>query len=142
MHAGMVHALREIHRVLKPNGTLIDLRPNEGNRPIEVLLSYATLRAGEIESSTDATDKRAANHAMQQAVTDGLFKLEYDETFDYIADLDTVEDLRNYGKSLKQNILSEATVAQVEALTSDETDDFSIRIRRSMMIARYRKSPL
>ena len=139
MQTGMVHALKEIHRVLKPNGTLIDLRPNLGNRPIEVVLSNATLRAGEIDTSASAPDSHASNAAIKQVVADGLFKLEYDEEFEYIADLDTVADLHEYSKTLKQNILSEATVAQVEALISDETDDFSIRIRRSMIIARYRR---
>ena len=139
MREGMVHALREIHRILKPNGTLIDLRPNLGNRPVEVVLSYATLRAGEIDTSASARDGYAANDAMKKVVTEGLFSLEYDEEFDHIADLDTVDDLREYGKSLKQSSLSDATIAQVETLTADESDDFSIRIRRSMMIARYCK---
>ncbi len=139
MRAGMVHALREIHRVLKPKGTLIDLRPHIGNRPVEVLLSYATLRAGEIDSSANEPDKRAADNAMQQMIADGLFRLEYDEEFDYITDLDTVDDLRDYGQSMERSILPDAVVAQVEALTADESDDFSIQVRRSMIIARYRR---
>lgn len=139
MHEGMVHALREIHRVLKPNGTLIDLRPHFGNRPVEVVLSYATLRAGEVDTLPNAEDKHVANRAIKQAVTEGLFKFEHEEVFDHVTDMDTVDDLRDYNKSLKQSILPEATIAQVEQLTVDETDDFIIQVHRSMIIARYRR---
>ena len=139
MHAGMVHALREIHRVLKPNGTLIDLRPHFGDRIVEVMLSVATVRAGEIDSSATETDKYEANTAIQKVVADGLFRLEHDEVFNYVADIDTVDDLREYGESLEESILPETVVAQVEALIADETDDFSIQVRRPMMIARYHR---
>jgi SAM-dependent methyltransferase len=139
MQAGMVHTLREIHRVLKPKGTMIDLRPNLGGRIVNVVLSSAILRAGEVDSSRFEPNKYSANHAIEQVVADRLFKLEYDEVFDLMTDLDTVDDLREFGESLHQDILADAVIEQVEKLTADETEDFSIRIRRPMMIARYRR---
>lgn len=139
MHEGMVHALRAIHRILKPNGTLIDLRPDIGNRSIWVELSYATLKAGEVDSSDTESDRLAADEAIQQAVADGLFTFEYDATFDIIADLDTVDDLRDYKTTLNRSILSETVIAEVEQLIVDEDDDYSIRIPRPMIIASYRK---
>ena len=139
MQAGMVHALKEIHRVLKSGGTLIDLRPHYGNRAIEVDLSSATLHAGEIDSSRTESDKHAADSAIQQVVQDGLFKLEHDEIFELQSHLDTVDDLREMRKSFRQSILPDEVITRVEALTADETDDFSIRVRRNMLIARYRR---
>jgi hypothetical protein len=139
MHEGMVHTLKEIHRVLKPSGTLIDIRPHFNNDVVNVVLSVATLRAGEIDSSSDVIDKHRADDTIKQAVQDGLFSLEYDETFDFIIDFDTVADLRDYRKSLNRSKLSDAVLARAEALTTDETDDFSIQLHRLMQIARYRK---
>lgn len=138
MQAGMVHTLREIHRVLKPNGTLIDLRPNLGGRVVEVVLASATLHAGDVDSSRYEPDKRASNLAIEQMVADGLYRLEHYEEFSYVTDLDTVDDLREYGGALNLDILSDAVVEQVDQLTADETEDFSIRVRRPMIIARYR----
>ena len=139
MYAGMVHTLKEIHRVLKPNGTLVDLRPNFGNRTVEVNLSYATLFAGEVDTSPSDPDLRAANSAIQQAFTDGLFRFEHDEEFEYVTELDTVADLREFGEALDKSTLSESVIVQVETLVADEPDDFSIHIRRPMTIARYRR---
>ena len=139
MQAGMVHALREIHRILKPRGTLIDLRPHSTNRQVLVELSYATLNAGEIDSSRSVADRLAADHVIEQAVKDKLFTLEHHTHFELYTDLDTVDDLREYGKSFNRSVLPEAVIQQVERLTHDENDDFSIRVQRPFTIARYRK---
>lgn len=139
MHAGMGHTLQEVHRVLKSNGTLIDMRPHIGNRPVTVVLSYATLLAGKIDSSRTEDDKRAATQAMQQALNDGLYKLEHDAIFEITTELDSVDDLRDYGDSLNKSILPEQVIEQVENLIADEKDDFSIQIRRPISIANYRK---
>ena len=47
----MVHALSEVRRVLRPGGSLIDLRPTARNRQVELELSEARLHIGEIDAS-------------------------------------------------------------------------------------------
>jgi len=143
MPAGMVHALHDIHRVLKPDGILLDFRPAIGNRPVEVDLPDVTLHVGEIDSTATIPDKRASHYAMGEVVADGWFKQEHEETFELVTDIDTVHDLREYGKSFHQSILPEAVIQQVESLTIDEAPDtFTIRVRRPMYIARYRKNDI
>ncbi len=140
MYAGMVHALHEIHRVLKPNGTLIDLRPAIGNRAVEVDLSYAILHAGEVDSTRTIADKEMADNMIAQVTSDGFFTLDHEERFDTVTDLDTLADLIEYAKSFKNSVLPDGVVQQVESLTRDEEPDtYSIHIRRPMHIARYRK---
>lgn len=95
----MVHALREIHRTLRPDGTLIDLRPAIQNRAIELELSYARLHIGEIDSSATAADHQAADAALRAAVKQGLFRGEHDADFQLIIDMDSVDDLREIGRA-------------------------------------------
>lgn len=140
MYAGMVHALHEIHRVLKPKGTLIDLRPAIGNRAVEVDLSYAILNAGEIDSTRTIADKEMADDMIAQVASDGFFTLEHQERFDTVTDLDALANLIEYAESFKKSVLPDSVIEQVASLTRDEEPDtYSIHIRRPMHIARYRK---
>ena len=136
----MVHALQEIHRVLKVGGSLIDLRPAISNRTVEIELSYARLHVGEIDSVVTIPDHLAADRALQNQIAAGLFRAEYEENFELVTELDTLVDLLEYAASLRQSVLPEAVLQRVEAIIADETEDFSIRTRREMVIARYRSS--
>ncbi len=140
MLEGMVHALHDIHRVLKPGGILLDLRPAIGDRIVEVDLVSATLYAGMIDASATTADKQAADNAIAQAVEDGWYALEHQEIFEMITDMDTADDLRDYGGSFRRSVLAEEIIETVESLTADEPEDsYTVRIRRNMHIARYRK---
>lgn len=135
----MVHALQEIHRVLRSGGTLIDLRPAIQNRTIELELAYARLHIGEIDSSATAADHQAAGAALRGAVKRGLFQSEHDADFQLVIDMDSVDDLRAYAAGLRRSVLPDEVIDRLEWLTADE-NDFIIRIRRPMTIARYRKT--
>ena len=140
MPAGMVHTLHDIHRVLTPDGLLLDLRPSIKNRVVLVDLPSATLNVGEFDSSATTADKQAAHDAMAEAVADGLFVQKHLETFDMTIAFDTVDDLRAYADSLRRSILPEDVLTQVETLTTDEDPDtYAIRIRRPMHLALYQK---
>lgn len=135
----MVRALSETRRVLKAGGRLIDLRPTVGNRKVELLLPDAKLFIGEIDSSSTFPDHVVADEAMRAAIADGLLDAEHIERFEVITDMDTVADLREFSRGLRQSVMPDAMPGQVEALTADESADYIIRTRREMLIARYRR---
>ncbi len=135
----MVHALHEVHRVLLPGGTLIDLRPTTTNRTVEVDLSYARLCAGEIDSSGTVADREAADAALRGAIAAGRFRAEHKETFFHMTDMDSVADLRDYAATMRGSVLPKDVVRRVETAVEGEAEDFSIRTRREIVIARYRK---
>ena len=131
--------MSEVRRVLKPGGHLIDLRPTRRNRTIELELPSARLAIGEIDSSSTFPDHVAANDALDAAITAGEFSLEHRTSFHYLSDLDSLADLRDFKAGLRQSVLPEAIFERIEALTADEPVDCLIKIRREMLIARYRR---
>ncbi len=135
----MVHALSEARRVLKPGGCLIDLRPSTRNRSIELELASATLFIGEIDSSNSVSDHAAADEALAEALAAGAFQREHQTAFPYMSDLDTLADLRDFKAGLRRSVMPESIFTQIEALTADEGANYRIRIRRELLIARYRR---
>jgi SAM-dependent methyltransferase len=98
----MVHALYEAHRVLKPDGILIDLRPALKHRHAGLVLSPADgLGHGSDFKSLgvmreDFTDDRAANRAVAHVVREGLFRRESRAEFDLDPMMDSLDDLREW----------------------------------------------
>lgn len=87
-HRGMVHALTEAHRTLKPGGLVADLRPERdpGNRRsrriyVEFRGTRGTTPAGVmLEGSADYGDYVASDRAVERVLEQELFILEHSET--------------------------------------------------------------
>lgn len=69
----MVHALREAHRVLKPGGVLLDLRPGAVHRRIGLELDGKYQQVAVMGEKLD--DDYAANRAVAEVIEKKLFKL-------------------------------------------------------------------
>jgi hypothetical protein len=76
----MVHALREAHRVIKPAGLLIDLRPRSAHRPVGITCDSHLQSLGIVYRNID--DVRAANRAVVHVLRAGWFKSEERVRFD------------------------------------------------------------
>ena len=135
----MVHALSEALRVLTPDGVLIDLRPAQSNRRVEVDLPEARLFIGEIDYAYRIPQHQAADAALRESLAMASLRLEHRTVFEFVVDLDTASDLRDFAGQLGNSSIPEALLRQAEALTADIDDDYLIKIRRDMVIARYRK---
>ena len=76
----MVHALREIRRVLTPRGTIIDLRPICVDVPLRIFTAAGWKSAGMVYRGEERGHDVAANRAMRRVVNAGEYafvKLEY-----------------------------------------------------------------
>ncbi len=76
----MVHALREIRRVLVPRGTIIDLRPICVDVPLRIFTAAGWKSAGMVYRGEERGHDVAANRAMRRVVNAGEYafvKLEY-----------------------------------------------------------------
>ena len=100
----MVHALRQVRRVLRRGGTLIDIRPDRFRDPTRrrARLPRVGWRSGRGEVAAGRLDKTAANlrrhraatRSLHEAVRRGEFVLATTETFTfryYFRDLDALD---------------------------------------------------
>lgn len=94
-HEGMVHALEEIHRLLKPAGRLIDIHPVRDAPVIEVRRNGKILYA-ESAPAHDDEDYRQADAAVAEAVRRRLFVVEQRRVFDFPTYAASVRELKEY----------------------------------------------
>jgi len=90
----MVHALREAHRVLKPNGILIDLRPALVHRRVGIERAGRFRQLGRMYESLD--DDRAANRSVASVLRAGLFRAEWHTRFGCRRVMDSLSDFRTF----------------------------------------------
>jgi SAM-dependent methyltransferase len=95
-HEGMVHALEEIHRLLRRNGTLIEIHPAV-EFPFVQVMSNGEPRFSEDDPGFDyEEDLRAAEHAVATVVDKGLFVLEERRIFEFRTYAPSVDELRDH----------------------------------------------
>lgn len=90
----MVHALKEAHRVLKPNGLLIDLRPAPAHRRLGLGEGRRWREVGELHEVLD--DDYAADAAVEQLVRDGYLRVERRSGFQLDRVMDSIEEAREF----------------------------------------------
>jgi len=89
---GMVHALIEAQRSLKPNGILIDLRPSPKARQVGLGVGRNWESLGAMRETFE--EDYASNRAVKQVVKSDFFKLESTTTFELDRVMDTLDDFR------------------------------------------------
>jgi SAM-dependent methyltransferase len=94
-HEGMVHALEEIHRLLRPGGMLIDIHPQQ-EAPLLKVVRSGRLLFSEPVPGHDAEDYRRADEAVARVVRRGLFALERTAEFDFLTYAGSVSEMRKY----------------------------------------------
>lgn len=136
----MVHALEEIHRILKPNGVLIDLRPLESNWKVEVVSALGWQTCGSLSDLPQGVaDDEAANQATGEVERRGLFIKEKEETFDYFYYWDTPSEMKEFIESewedfekLEEDVYRKTSSAWVSA-----SADARVRVRVQMLITKW-----
>jgi hypothetical protein len=137
----MVHALREIWRVLIPGGNLIDVRPRPTNWPLEVVAPGQILLAGRVDNAPFVPDDSAAEKSMEQTVHEGLFSIDHQATFDCASYWNALEDMLTYYEETENPSLTipDAVLAAARAFTAASNQQSRVRIRAGMHLARYQK---
>jgi hypothetical protein len=119
----MVHALEEIHRLLKPKGYLIDIHPVSEHSSIEIHRNGKFDLVGHLEVHQWCVDFEQADEALTKIVHGGMFTGEQKNMFNSLTYYDTPAEMAT---SLKESIYKysrvnepmEEEVQQVEALAS------------------------
>jgi SAM-dependent methyltransferase len=95
-HKGMVHALQEIRRLLKPDGVLIDIHPVPDAPLFEVRRDGRVLHAEPEPGHDFDEDIRQADRALARALKRRLFTLESRREFDFLTYGSTVQELLDF----------------------------------------------
>ena len=90
----MVHALRESHRVLKPAGVLVDLRPAAVHRRVGVTKGDGYRFRWVMREHF--TDDHAADRAIAQIVSEGRFKAERRTRFPCFRTMDRLNEFQEW----------------------------------------------
>ena len=78
----MVHALEEIHRLLKPNGVLIDIHPVSEPSPIEIHQAGTVELVGLLSVRQWCFEFEQADIALAEIIQRGMFTRERNALFD------------------------------------------------------------
>jgi len=138
----MVHALNEIHRLLAPNGILIDLRPLADNWPGEVKSKRETLKAGRVDDMPiGLEDDKAANESIAHVAAEKLFIQEQEEFFSFFYYWDSPKEMQAYIDDDWADFVSidEAIWKNIRSTWAVADADARLRVRVKMMITRWKK---
>jgi hypothetical protein len=109
--------------------------------PVEIVGPGIEELAGRLDDSKRIRVDDASNDAVLEAVQRGWLKKESEDYFDYAYYWETVEEMVEYveadwcnAATIPDNVLAEA-----HRLVDVAGEEVEIRIRRAMVIARYRK---
>ena len=137
----MVHALKEVRRVLTAAGRLVDLRPVASRPVLEVYVGGEAERAGEIDDAPKEPDDKAADAAVRSALAAGLFEEEQKHSFEYPYYWRTLDQMMQYFDEHWSHhaILPGHVVQEARRLVKNSAFDSKLRVRRTMIIATYRR---
>lgn len=137
----MVHALREIGRVLMPDGIFIDLRPVLGRWPIQVVTARESRETGRIQDLAPGTaDDAAANRSMAQAEQDGWFFRDTEDFFPFVYSWDTPSEMEEWIETEWHGFirLEEATKQATRAAWASADADARVQVNVKMLITRWK----
>lgn len=138
----MVHALGEIHRTLKPNGALLDLRPLEDSWSVETVSSAGWQAAGRLSDMPQGVaDDAAANQAMREVQKRGWFIQKTVEEFPFFYYWDTPSEMKQFMETEWEDFekLDEDVYRKASALWASSNADARVRVRVKMLSAVWEK---
>lgn len=139
----MVHALEEIHRLLKPPGVLIDIHPVSETSPVEIHQNGKINPVGELSVPQWCVDYQQADKALTEIVQRGLFAVELERVFDSLTHYVSVDEMRTSLKASVGKFARDAqsvgeSVTQVEALALRAEELMPAAISGAEVIVRER----
>ena len=137
----MVHALREVWRVLTPDGSLIDLRPLVSHPPIAIVAGDAVRVVGYADDTRNQDSDTAVAQALTQVRREGLFERSRHAVFSLHVYWQNPDDMQVYIRESWANGMTLPDEVYERAVEIFRTASPFAQIRASikLTIARYAK---
>jgi hypothetical protein len=116
----MVHALEQVHSLLKSGGHLIDIHPN--GEPVEFIYPFEGREylIGYMQESDDYIEYQQADEALNEAVSKGQFQAEMSEQFTFNTHAHKFDELKTFlDENWSDAIVSEEVIANAKKLEWD-----------------------
>jgi len=143
----MVHALDEIHRLLRSDGTLVDIRPYAEPSIVEVISGDQTLFA-EPKREHDHEGVLASDRAMDEVLERKAFSVERAQEFQFFSYGSSAAEIRefwerynDYDPEPKENdqlAFEDKVYARAEQVRNELGDDAEISVHERVRMARLR----
>jgi len=98
-YTGMVHALEEIHRLVKPTGILIDIHPVAEASPIKIRQGEKIELVRDLSVRQWCSDYQHADEALTEIKQRGLFMIEREGIFNSLTYYDSAAEMRTDWKA-------------------------------------------
>jgi len=131
----MVHALQDVHKILRPDGVVVNIHDHPIPNLIEVHTPLTVAKIGWLTDKTDFVSERSAFSALVQVVADGQYVLEDECDFDYNIHAGDQDELKQYLSDCWESaILPERTSQRIAAAIreADEQPDLVIIVPTRM----------
>jgi hypothetical protein len=136
-----VHALETIHTALRPQGLLLDMRPEPQNPWIEIQRADGMARLGQLNDTYRMGTLAIADAAVQTVIDAGRFVRERETTFPFVYHCSTVDTWLAYMAAdwSSATVDAELIVRARELLPDVAGDGSELRIVRAIHAARLRR---
>ena len=116
----MVHALEQIHSLLKSGGRLIDFHPN--GKLVELIYSLDGQEQliGYVQETDDYIEYHQADEAVETAVAAGLFGLDETGEFEFRTHADSFDELKAFlDENWSDAVITEDVIASARRLEKE-----------------------
>jgi hypothetical protein len=131
-YGGMVHALEEIHRLLKPNGALVDIHPISEPSSIEVHQAGSVDPVGRLTVRQWCFEFEQADDALAEILDRGLFIQERHALFDLPTHYESAAE---FGADQKEAVAVFARDEQAAVEPLPQIEALTVRAEESMRAA-------
>jgi len=113
----MVHALEQIHDLLKPEGYLIDIHPNGEMVEFIYPLEDNEQFIGHMQETDDYIEYRQADEAIQRVIAKELFQVVKTGEFEFRTYADSFEELKSFlGENWSDAVVTDDVIANARKL--------------------------
>jgi len=133
----MVHALEQIHDLLKPGGQLIDIHPNGELVEFHYVLNDREHFLGYMKETDDYIEYRQADEALKTAIRKGLFLLDSAGGLDFHTHTDSFGEMQAFlDKNWSDALIPDEVIARAMTLEK-EHGEFKTVLREMVVIGLY-----